>query len=415
MPLKSEAAGAWRSEPGGGPEGAATPVEPAARDRPADVSQGPSAGLDEAEAARRLARFGPNVLHEERSRGPSAIVHGALREPLFLLLLLAASLYLMLGDLGEGLFLVAGALVTIGLVVLQELRSERALGALRRLAEPFARVLRGGTERQVPARDLVPGDLILVGEGERLPVDGILVAGDALTVDESALTGESVPVTKRPAAEADRAADPEPGGEDGPFLFAGTLNVRGQGVLEALRTGSATRLGRIGASLAAIESEPTLLQRTMGRIIGRLGILALGFCGLVTVAYGLIRGDWIEGGLAGITLAIALLPEEFPMVLAIFLALGAFRLARHRVLVRRAAVIETLGATTFLCVDKTGTLTENRMAVAALWRSGRTLPADGGVPADEGARRLLRIAALASAPRPVDPMDRAVRELAETL
>ena len=167
------------------------------------------------------------------------------------------------------------------------------------------------------------------------------------------------------------AGDPEPGGDDTPYLFAGTLNVRGQGMVHVVRTGPSTRLGRIGASLAAIEDEPTLLQKTTGALIAKLGILALGFCAIVAVAYGVLRDDWVGGALSGITLAIALLPEEFPMVLAIFMALGAFRLARHKVLVRRAAVIETLGAATFLCVDKTGTLTENRMVLTTAWRGGR--------------------------------------------
>lgn len=369
-------------------------------------------GLDEAEAQRRLAQHGPNAVAGKRSRGLVEIVRGILREPMFLLLIAAAGLYLVLGDIGEGLFMMAGALVTIGLVVLQEARSERALAALRELAEPYARVIRGGTERRIPARDLVPGDLILVGEGERLPADGLLIGGDALTVDESALTGESVPVSKRPSSDqvAD-AGDPEPGGDDTPYLFAGTLNVRGQGMVIVVRTGAATRLGRIGASLAAIEDEPTLLQKTTGALIAKLGVLALGFCAIVAVAYGMLRGDWTGGALSGITLAIALLPEEFPMVLAIFMALGAFRLARHKVLVRRAAVIETLGAATFLCVDKTGTLTENRMVLTTVWRDGEAqdLRDSGGISG--AAMKPIRTALLASAVRPVDPMDKAVNEV----
>ncbi|UVF21499.1 cation-translocating P-type ATPase [Microvirga terrae] len=367
-------------------------------------------GLDEAEAQHRLARHGPNAVVGTRSRGLIDIVRGILREPMFLLLLAAAGLYLVLGDIGEGLFMTAGAVVTIGLVVLQEARSERALAALRELAEPFARVIRGGTERRVPAREVVPGDLVLVGEGERLPADGLLIAGDALTVDESALTGESVPVSKRPAPIGmDRAEDPEPGGDDTPYLFAGTLNVRGQGMIHVVRTGASTRLGRIGASLAAIEDEPTLLQKTTGALIVRLGILALAFCAIVAVAYGVLRDDWIGGALSGITLAIALLPEEFPMVLAIFMALGAFRLARDKVLVRRAAVIETLGAATFLCVDKTGTLTENRMALTTAWRGGEAQDLRGHGRLADAAVEPLRTALLASAVRPVDPMDKAVR------
>ncbi|WP_445503807.1 cation-translocating P-type ATPase [Microvirga sp. G4-2] len=369
-------------------------------------------GLDEAEVQRRLARYGPNAVQEKRSRSVLDIVRGILREPMFLLLLTAAGLYLVLGDIGEGLFMMAGAVVTIGLVVLQEARSERALAVLRELAEPFARVIRGGAERRIPAHDLVPGDLILVGEGERLPADCLLIAGDALTVDESALTGESVPVVKRPAADqVTEAGDPEPGGDDTPYLFGGTLNVRGQGIAHVIRTGSATRLGRIGTSLAAVEDEPTLLQKTTGVLIARLAALALAFCGLVAVAYGVLRGDWIGGVLSGITLAIALLPEEFPMVLAIFMALGAFRLARHKVLVRRAAVIETLGAATFLCVDKTGTLTENRMVLTTMWRDGAVRELTDRSMLSEPDRQTLWIAMRASALRPVDPMDRAVHAL----
>lgn len=373
-------------------------------------------GLDEAEAQRRLAQHGSNAVQEKRSRNLLDILRGILREPMFLLLLAAAGLYLVLGDVGEGLFMMAGAVVTIGLVVLQEARSERALTTLRELAEPFAHVIRGGTERRIPARDLVPGDLILVGEGERLPADGILIAGDALTVDESALTGESVPVSKRPSVDqVTDVGDPEPGGDDTPYLFAGTLNVRGQGMVHVVRTGAATRLGRIGASLAAIADEPTLLQMTTGALIAKLGILAIGFCTIVAVAYGVLRGDWVGGALSGITLAIALLPEEFPMVLAIFMALGAFRLARRKVLVRCAAVIETLGAATFLCVDKTGTLTENRMVLTTTWRDGTVQDLQDSGSVSGAAREPLRTAVLASAVRPVDPMDRAVHELGAQL
>jgi Ca2+-transporting ATPase len=375
---------------------------------PADLS-----GLDEAEARARLARFGPNILQQDTSRGLIEIAQGTLREPMFMFLLAAAALYLFVGSFGEGLFLLAGAIVSIGLVIFQEARSERALAALRELAEPTARVVRGGVERRISSRFLVPGDIVLVGEGERLPVDGLLVGGDVLTVDESTLTGESVPVAKEPANGLDEAGeDARPGGDHTPFVFAASLIVRGQGTVRALKTGAATQLGRIGASLATIQTEPTLLQRTSARLVGKLGLLALAFCALVVVSYGLLRGDWFEGALAGITLAISLLPEEFPMVLAIFMALGAWRLAQHKVLVRRAAVLETLGAATMLCVDKTGTLTENRMTVAAVWVDGELYDLTNPTEVRREAAHLIGKAALASAVRPVDPMDRAVRDMA---
>ena len=369
-------------------------------------------GLTGAEASRRLAEFGPNELPREAGRNLPRIVIETMREPMFLLLIGAAGLYLVLGDIGEGLFLLAGALASIGLVVLQESRSEHALAALKDLSQPHARVMRDGVERRIAARELAPGDIVLVGEGERLPADGALVAGEVLSVDESALTGESAPVSKRPLhADEDLAPDTPPGAETGPHLFSGTLVVRGQGVAVVTRTGARSALGQIGASLAAIAHEPTPLQKTAGRLVTWLGVLAIGFCAAVVVAFGLTRGDWVAGALAGITVAIALIPEEFPMVLAVFLAVGAWRLATHQVLVRRSAVIEALGGATVLCVDKTGTLTENHMQVARLWTAGSDVTL-ASQPVCEGApRELLRVAGLASAVRPVDPMDRAVRKL----
>jgi Ca2+-transporting ATPase len=379
------------------------------------MSIAPLVGLSTSEVQKRLATIGYNDMPREADRGLLRISLETMREPMFLLLLGAASLYLVLGDLIEGLFLAAGAMASIGLVVLQEARSERALATLRDLAQPFARVVRDGTQARVPTRELVTDDVVLIGEGDRLPADVRLVGGDVLTIDESALTGESVPATKLPARPADAIeANPVPGKENSPYLFAGTLIVRGQGVAIVIRTGARSALGQIGASLAAIDQQQTPLQLAAGRLVARLGALALGFCGLVAVGYGVIRHDWIGGVLAGITVAISLIPEEFPMVLAVFLALGAWRLAMHKVLTRRSAVIETLGGASALCVDKTGTLTENRMRVAQVFSgSDHVELSDAEVHEcrDGPAGELIRIATLASAVRPVDPMDRAIRSL----
>lgn len=376
-------------------------------------------GLSTWEATRRLAEVGPNELPSPGGRSVLAIVLETMREPMFLLMFGAAVLYLVLGDVREGLFLVAAAATSIGLVIAQEARSERALAALRELAQPGVRVIRDGTPQFLPARDLVPDDVVLVGEGDRLPADGLLVTGDVLSLDESALTGESAPVVKR-LAEEGQAFDPEaqPHWEESPHVFSGTLVVRGQGVVRISRTGAQTALGRIGRSLATISSEPTPLQKTAGRLVSLLGGMALGFCALVAVAYGLLRHDFVDGLLYGITVAIALVPEEFPMVLAVFMALGAWRLAKEKVLVRRSAVIEALGSATVLCVDKTGTLTQNRMRVARLWRDGADIDVEasaGRESAPATARRLLELGSLASAVRPVDPMDRAIHERADGL
>jgi Ca2+-transporting ATPase len=333
---------------------------------------------------------------------------------MFLLLGAAAILYLAIGDLGEGLFMVFGAGASITLVVIQEKRSENALEALRELAEPIARVRRDGEEIRIPAHGLVPGDVVLVGEGERLAADGVLRSGDALMIDESALTGESAPVTKSINSETETFETIQPpGGEDSPFAFCGTLIVRGNAVVEVLRTGARTAIGGVGASLATIESEPSPLQKTTAKLVAKLGVFSIVFCVGVVAAYGLVHGDWVEGGLAGITLAIGLLPEEFPMVLAIFLAIGAWRLAQRNVLVRHSAATETLGAVSVLCVDKTGTLTENRMMIVGLSLGDGAVPASSASSPAHG--KLLRVALAASSIHPVDPMDRAIHTLAESL
>lgn len=368
-------------------------------------------GLTEAEAADRLAAFGPNVIAGSRRRSIPAIIAGALREPMFALLFAATALYLALGDLGEGLLLASGALVAIGLVVFQEARSEGALAALRSLAEPTARVLREGVERRLPARELVPGDLIRVSEGERLPADAVLIEGDVLRLDESTLTGESASVTREPGALADTPRAALPGGDGGSWIFAGTLVVQGHGLAQVALTGTMTALGGIGHSLSTMVEESTPLQRSTRSLVRIIGVIAITFSMGMAVVLWRVRDDWLEGLLSGLTLAIALIPEEFPMVLAVFLALGAWRLAQKKVLVRRAAAVETLGATSVLCVDKTGTLTENRMRLAGVWADGRTWrPGDGPTPV--GADRLLLAAARASRIGSPDPMDRALIETA---
>jgi Ca2+-transporting ATPase len=359
-------------------------------------------GLDGRTALNRLAEVGPNEIEKPRSRTVGIILRETMREPMFLLLLAGSAIYLMVGDLGEGVFLLCAAGLTIGLVVVQEARSENALKALRALAQPYARVIREGVTRHIPAREIVPGDLMLLAEGERIPADGELVGGDVLSIDESLLTGESAPVDRRPALSQ---------GDSEAKVFAGTMVVRGSARSLVLQTGSRTRFGAIGASLARTTEELTPLQKTARRLVGYLAVAALVFCVVVFIAYGILRQDWLQGGLTALTVAISLLPEEFPMVLAVFLALGAWRLARHNVLVRRSAAIEALGGATILCVDKTGTLTRNQMKLVRGWHAGSYLELQSPLPKHSAAQSLLKAAAMASAVRPIDPMDRAIAEL----
>jgi Ca2+-transporting ATPase len=366
-------------------------------------------GLATEEASKRLIEFGPNEIAHRERRSFARVVRETLREPMFLLILAAAGLYLAFGDLAEGIFLSVGALLSLTLVVVQEVRSERALEALNALAEPRARVMRDGALMTIPAKELVPGDLMLLAEGARVPADGKLVQGSALEIDESTLTGEAAACTKVASASSD-----SPAGRPGDTaVFASTLVLRGQALAEVTRTGARTRIGQIGTALHDIREQPTLVQRDIRWLITRIGILALVFCIVVTVIYGFVRHDWFQGALSGLTLAISLIPEEFPMVLVIFMTLGAWRMAKHKVLVRRSAVIETLGATTLLCADKTGTITQNQMVLRRIWRSGEGHDASGQL-ADEP-RTVVEAAQLASAVQPHDPMDVAVHAAAGPL
>jgi Ca2+-transporting ATPase len=304
-------------------------------------------GLTSAAAAARLAAEGPNALPTAARHGTLGIALGVLREPMFLLLLAATAIYLALGDVHEAMVLGASILGVIAITVAQERKAERALAALRDLSSPRAMVLRDGQRRRIAGRDVVRGDLLILAEGDRVPADARLVAATDLAADESLLTGESLPVAKRV----------------GDAVFSGTLLVRGHARAEASATGPRSELGRIGASLATLEAGKTTLERETARVVRLVAVFAVLLCAALVLAYALTRGDWLGGVLGGLTLAMAILPEEFPVVLTVFLALGAWRISRHGVLTRRMPAIEMLGAATVLCVDKTGTLTENRMAL----------------------------------------------------
>jgi P-type Ca2+ transporter type 2C len=368
------------------------------------------AGLVSTEAARRLAADGPNTLPDARPHGWRTIVAGVAREPMFLLLLGAALLYLALGEARESIFLASMVVFTLGMTLYQEGRTERALQALRDLGAPAATVIRDGERRRVPATDLVSGDLLVLAEGDRVPADAFLVEAGAMLVDESLLTGESVPVRKRYGEDAgDR---PAPGGNDLSWVFAGTLVVQGDGMARIHATGARTELGRIGTALARIRPPEGQLQRQTRVLARRMAILGFAVSGALVALLVLRGGGWLQALLAGLALSMSVLPEEFPVILTVFPAIGAWRLARSRVLTRRLAAIEILGSTSVLCVDKTGTLTENRMALQVLWRDGVRHDLARQPVAPDALRELLDVAVLASKPHSPDPMEQALRHAA---
>ena len=368
----------------------------------------PLTGLTESEARARLAAEGPNQLPRTDRRTLLRIVAETLSEPMFALLLGAGLVYLVLGDLGEALFLLLFATLSIVITIVQESRSERVLDALRELTSPRALVIRDGERKRIAGRDVVRGDAVLLSEGDRVPADAVLASAAALETDESLLTGESVPVRKVARVGSPRPAPP--GGDDLPFVYSGTLVVRGHGIGEVIATGPSSAIGKIGQALGSIEAEPTPLQRQTGRLVRVLALVGLGLSALAAVLFALTRGGWLDGALAGITLAMSMLPEEFPLVLTVFMVMGAWRISQKRVLTRRSAAIETLGAATVLCTDKTGTLTLNRMSIVELAVDGATWTAEQrDLP--EAFHLLLEFGILASERDPVDPMEKAFQEL----
>src|SRR5262249_5674217 len=308
-------------------------------------------GLTEQQARARLDDEGANELPSQKERSVFAIALEVLREPMFLLLVAAGTLYLFMGEPGDTAVLIGSVVIVMAITIIQERRTERALDALRDLSSPRALVLRDGAHRRIPGREVVRGDLVVLAEGDRVPADGLLRRGINLSADESALTGESVPVRKMPSLTASKLD--APGGDDLPSVFSGTVVTAGQGIAEVLATGLRSELGRIGKALRQIEPEPTLLQKETGRLVRVFAIAGLAAGSVVVIAYAITRGGggdaWKQGFLAGIALAMSILPEEFPVVLTVFLALGAWRISRSNVLTRRLPAIETLGATTVLC------------------------------------------------------------------
>lgn len=368
-------------------------------------------GLSEEEASEILKKEGYNELPSQKKQSLFSILLGVLKEPMLLLLLIAGTIYLFLGEVKDALILLVFVFVVVGITFNQERKTERALEALKNLSSPRALVIRGGEQKRIPGREVVKGDVLILREGDRIPADGVVLSCTNFLVDESLLTGESLAVRKCESTGFQSLQPGQPGGDDLPFIYSGTLVIQGQGTAQVSSTGINTEMGKIGKALGSITEEDSLLKKETASIIKNFAVFGGILCLLVVVVYGLTRGDWLHGLLAGLSLSMALLPEEFSVVLLVFLSMGAWRLSKRDVLVRRMPAIETLGSSTVLCVDKTGTLTQNRMNLSSLYAGNEYCEIDQDkCLLDKNFHELLEFGYLASQQDPFDPLEKEIKK-----
>ncbi|MDN4164474.1 cation-translocating P-type ATPase [Cytophagales bacterium LB-30] len=349
-------------------------------------------GLSSHEAERLLLEFGYNELPTSKPKNLLQIAKEVIKEPMFLLLISCGALYLILGDYQESIILLSTIFLIIGITFYQYNKTEKALDALKKLSAPRVLVKRDGKEMRIPGREVVPGDVVLLQEGDRIPADAKVVHTTHFLVDESALTGESVAIEKEP---------------DSPLLN-GTLTVRGSAIAQVTHTGTQAQLGKIAAALHSSEEDSTRLQQEMKVLIQRFAFIGIGICLSVVALFYLTRGDGLQAILNGLAAAMAVLPEEFPVVLTVFLALGAWRLSKKNVLTRKPSAIETLGSATVLCSDKTGTITQNKMEVVALYAGNQILAKADFTHHRDTLAPLFQTAFLATSQPSADPMDKAI-------
>jgi Ca2+-transporting ATPase len=367
-------------------------------------------GLSEETAKAKINREGFNELPSSKPKNLFSLFWGVIKEPMFLLLVTCGGLYLALGDVREGMMLLGFVFIIMGIEFYQERKTERALEALKDLSSPRALVIRDGVEKRIAGREVVTEDLIVLQEGDRVPADATVLYSVNLMADESLLTGESVPVRKSEWNKVDQST--QPGGDDLPFVYSGSMIVQGNGIVKVTSTGINTELGKIGKALDAVTEEPTKLKSEMGILVKRLAIIGISLCVLVIVVFTLTRHDLLKGFLAGITLAMAMLPEEFPVVLTVFMAVGAWRMSKKQVLTRKPSAVETLGSATVLCTDKTGTLTQNRMTVTRLHNGQDFFTIDGKAFPEEF-HEIIEYGILSSQTNPFDPMEKAITSMGE--
>ena len=356
-------------------------------------------GLSASEANELIKRYGYNELPSAAPKNIGQLALEVLKEPMFLLLIGCSLLYIILGDFREGIILLSTISIIIFITFYQYQKTEKALESLRKLSSPRALVIREGKEIRISGREVVPGDIILINEGDRISADAVILETLNLSVDESMLTGESIAVSKSVQSDLKNVSG---------LIYSGTLVVQGKAMAKVIATGVNSQFGKIGTLLQNIEQSETRLQKEMKVLIKSLFIIS-GFISIaVVVAFYLTRGHFIQSLLNGLASAMAILPEEFPVVLTIFMALGAWRLSQKNVLTRHPSAIETLGSATVLCSDKTGTITQNNMEVAALYDGKELFLKSVFVENQYKIIELITTANFASQKKSIDPMEKAL-------
>lgn len=366
-------------------------------------------GLTSDEARKRQEKYGRNELTPEKKQHIFIKILHTIGQPMFLLLLIAAVIYFILGEPRDGAIMLVFVIGIISIDVIQEWKTDKTLSALKDLSAPHIRVIRDGKESTIASADLVPGDLMMIAEGVKIPADGEVIKSSDLCVDESSLTGEAEGVWKVNVGSSEKTGDYW----RRDYCYAGTLVTMGSAYVLVDRIGPLTEYGKIGTNVAAAQESPTPLQKQTGHLVKLCaGIAAVLFALVSAITYFNIPDHTsgariIESILSGITLAMAMIPEEFPVILTVFLSMGAWRLAKKQSLVRRLPAVETLGAVSVLCVDKTGTITMNQMTVQDVW----TLAGESSD--NESKEELIEVMGLGCETDAYDPMEKAMLRYCE--
>ncbi|WP_321994344.1 cation-translocating P-type ATPase [Clostridium butyricum] len=360
-------------------------------------------GLNSEEVEKLQKKYGMNELVIQEKPNMLKKFLGVFKEPMFLLLLIAATVYFLLGAPKDGAIMLVFVGFVASITFIQEWKTEKTMNALKDLTSPKVNTLRNGKNILIKSTELVPGDVVFLSEGERIPADCIVLEPSNFSVDESILTGESEYVMKVSTTQSEKSTDYWK--KD--ILYAGTLCVFGKCTAIVKFTGINTEYGKIGKAISEAKDEPTPLQKKVSILVKNIAIAGVILCISVMVASYFYSFNILNSILSGISLAMAIIPEEFPVVLTVFLSMGAYRLAKNNTLMRKISAVETLGSATVLCVDKTGTITQNKMKVKSIYSDGRIFNNE-----DLKNQELSDLMVLSCEKDPYDPMEKAILEAA---